>query len=233
MKQFKKWFGFMMAIFVMILSGGSSYAMAETPPNIPEGEGGGGPTGPTDGPGIGGTGPKWQGGSQEQQEKMNNWDYYVAHVNPTVVEMKLESCPIDQILRASKRMTPVDSNRIEYYSIGQRPIKTKLAAKLSKTTNGGSVKLTVENATVFGTGDIIMIKSCLGYQDNGTDRSTMIPLQLRVTEVDNDGNPTCYALNGKKNASRGNRDIPEDIEAGTVVMRLGRAAGEKEVETCS
>ena len=158
MKQFKKWFGFMMAIFVMILSGGSSYAMAETPPNIPAGEGGGGPTGPTDGPGVGGTGPKWQGGSQEQQEKMNNWDYYVAHVNPTVVEMKLESCPIDQILRASKRMTPVDSNRIEYYSIGQRPIKTKLAAKLSKTTNGGSVKLTVENATVFGTGDIIMIK---------------------------------------------------------------------------
>lgn len=233
MKQFKKWFGFMMAIFVMILSGGNSYAMAETPPNIPAGEGGGGPTGPTDGPGVGGTGPKWQGGSQELQEKMNNWDYYVAHVNPTVVEMKLESCPIDQILRASKRMTPVDSNRIEYYSIGQRPIKTKLAAKLSKTSNGGSVKLTVENATVFGTGDIIMIKSCLGYQDNGTDRSTMIPLQLRVTEVDNDGNPTCYALNGKKNASRGNRDIPEDIEAGTVVMRLGRAAGEKEVETGS
>ena len=32
MKQFKKWFGFMMAVLVMILSGGSSYAMAENPP---------------------------------------------------------------------------------------------------------------------------------------------------------------------------------------------------------
>ena len=233
MKQFKKWFGFMMAIVVMILSGGSSYAMAETPPNIPAGEGGGGPTGPTDGPGVGGTGPKWQGGSQEQQERMNNWDYYVAHVNPTVVEMKLESCPIDQILRASKRMTPVDSNRIEYYSIGQRPIKTKLTEKVNKTTNGGSVTLKVENPTVFGVGDIIMVNSYLGFKDNGTDRSEMIPLQLRVTEVDNDGNPTCYALNGKKNNARGNRDLPEDIALGTVVMRLGRAAGEKEVETGS
>ena len=73
----------------------------------------------------------------------------------------------------------------------------------------------------------------LGYDDNGTERSKMIPLQLRVTSVDNDGNPTCYALNGKKNDSRGNRDIPEDIAIGTVVMRLGRAAGEKEVETGS
>ena len=118
MKQFKKWFGFMMAMLVMILSGGSSYAMAENPPAIPSGEGGGGATGPLDGPGVGGSGPQWQGGSQEQQEAMGNWDYYVAHVNPTVVEMKLESCPIDQILRASKKMTPIDSVRVEYYSIG-------------------------------------------------------------------------------------------------------------------
>ena len=57
MKQFKKWFGFMMAVLVMILSGGSSYAMAETAPSVPAGEGGGGPTGPMNGPGGGGTGP--------------------------------------------------------------------------------------------------------------------------------------------------------------------------------
>ena len=233
MKQFKKWFGFMMAVLVMILSGGSSYAMAETAPSVPAGEGGGGPTGPMDGPGGAGTGPKWAGASKEQQEKMDNWDYYVAHVNPTVVEMKLESCPIDQILRASKRMTPIDNNIIYYYSIGQRPIKTKLTEKVAKTTSGGSVTFKVENPTVFGIGDIIMVNDMLGYDDNGTDRSKMIPLQLRVTSVDNDGNPTCYALNGKKNVSRGNRDIPEDIAVGTVVMRLGRAAGEKEVETGS
>lgn len=233
MKQFKKWFGFMMSMLVMILSGGSSYAMAETAPAVPAGEGGGGATGPMEGPGGGGTGPKWAAASKEQQEKMDNWDYYVAHVNPTVVEMKLESCPIDQILRASKRMTPIDSNIIYYYSIGQRPIKTKLTEKVSKTTSGGSVTFKVENPTVFGIGDIIMVNGMLGYDDNGTDRSKMIPLQLRVTSVDNDGNPTCYALNGKKNNSRGNRDIPEDIAIGTVVMRLGRAAGEKEVETGS
>ena len=93
---------------------------------------------------------KWENNDPEVRalwEKMNNWDYYVAHVNPTVVEMKLESCPIDQILRASKRMTPVDSNRIEYYSIGQRPIKTKLTEKVNKTTNGGSVTACVMTAS--------------------------------------------------------------------------------------
>lgn len=139
MKQFKKWFGFMMAMLVMILSGGSSYAMAENPPAIPSGEGGGGAIGPLDGPGVGGSGPQWQGGSQEQQEAMGNWDYYVAHVNPTVVEMKLESCPIDQILRASKKMTPIDSVRVEYYSIGQKPIMSKLTTQVNKQTNGNSV----------------------------------------------------------------------------------------------
>ena len=118
----------------MILSGGSSYAMAETAPGIAEGAGegagGGGTTGPLSGPGVAGKGPQWQGGAQEQQEKMGNWDYYVTYVNPTVVEMKLESCPIDQILRASKKMTPVYSQKVEYYSIGQRPILSKLTEKV-------------------------------------------------------------------------------------------------------
>lgn len=164
MRKFKKWFGFMMAIFVMIVSGGSSYAMAETPPAIPAGAGGGGPTGPTDGPGVGSKGPQWQGASQEQQEKMGNFDYYVSYVNPTVVEMKLESCPIDQILRASKRMTPVDSVRIEYYSIGQRPILSKLTEKVTKTTNGSTVTLKVENPTAFDNGDVIMVDGIYGLR---------------------------------------------------------------------
>lgn len=233
MRKFKKWFGFMMAIFVMIVSGGSSYAMAETPPAIPAGAGGGGPTGPTDGPGVGSKGPQWQGASQEQQEKMGNFDYYVSYVNPTVVEMKLESCPIDQILRASKRMTPVDSVRIEYYSIGQRPILSKLTEKVTKTTNGSTVTLKVENPTAFDNGDVIMVDGIYGFEDDGTTRSKLKPLQFRVIKGDDDNNPTCYALNGGKNEQRGNRNIPEDIPAGTVLLRLGRAAGEKEVETGS
>lgn len=233
MKQFRKWFGFMMAMLVMILSGGSSYAMAETPPSIPTGDGGGGPTGPMDGPGIGGSGPQWQGGSQEAQENLGNWDYYVAHVNPTVVEMKLESCPIDQILRASKKMTPIDSVRVEYYSIGQKPILSKLTAAVSKQTSGNSVTFKVENATAFDNGDVIMVDGIYGYDETGTNKSTLIPLQFRVIDHDNDNNPIAYALNGKKNASRGNRDFEDDIPVGTTLMRLGRAAGEKEVETGS
>lgn len=238
MKQFKKWFGFMMAVLVMILSGGSSYAMAETAPpvpggGIPAGAGGGGATGPLDGPGVGGSGPQWQGGSQEQQETMGNWDYYVAHVNPTVVEMKLESCPIDQILRASKKMTPIDSVRVEYYSIGQKPIMSKLTTQVNKQTNGNSVTFVVENPAAFDNGDVIMVDGIYGYDETGTNKSTLIPLQFRVISHDNDNNPIAYALNGKKNPSRGNRDFEDNIPVGTTLMRLGRAAGEKEVETGS
>ena len=179
MKQFKKWFGFMMAVLVMILSGGSSYAMAETAPpavpggGVPKGAGGGGATGPLNGPGVGGSGPQWQGASQEQQEAMGNWDYYVAHVNPTVVEMKLESCPIDQILRASKKMTPIDSVRVEYYSIGQKPIMSKLTTQVNKQTNGNSVTFVVENPAAFDNGDVIMVDGIYGYDETGTNKSTL------------------------------------------------------------
>ena len=237
MRKFKKWFGFMMSVFVMILSGGSSYAMAETAPGIAEaagaGAGGGGTTGPTDGPGVGGKGPQWQGGAQEAQEAMGNWDFYVTYVNPTVVEMKLESCPIDQILRASKRMTPVYSQKVEYYSIGQRPILSKLTEKVSKTTNGSTVTFKVENPSAFDNGDVIMVDGIFGYNSDGTTRSTLVPLQFRVMKGDDDKNPVCYALNGGKSEGRGNRNIPEEIPVGTVLLRLGRAAGEKEVETGS
>lgn len=233
MKKLKKWMGFMVAMVVMILSGGSMYAMAETPPNMPAPGEGGAPTGPLDGPGIGGQGTQWQADAQLQQEKMGNFDYYMTYVNPKVVELKLESCPIDQILRAARKITPVNSIRVEFYSIGQRPISSTLTEKVTATSNGNTVKLNVKNSTAFDMGDVIMVDGVMGYAEDGTTRSTMIPLQLRVVSSDENGNPICFALNGKKNASKGNFwDVP-DIEKDTKLIRLGRAAGEKEVETGS
>lgn len=230
MRKFNKWFGFMMAIIVMILSGGSAYAMAETPPATPSD---GSPTGPIDGPGIGGKGPKTQAGSQAAQEQMGNFDYYMAYVNPAIVELKLESCPIDQILRAAKKTTPVDSNRIEYYSIGQRKISSTLSEAVSEGKTGTTVVLKVANTDAFDVGDVIMVPDVMGYMDDGTTRSTMIPLQFRVIDSDVDENPVCYALNGKKNTSKNNRyDYPE-IAQGATLIRLGRAAGEMEPDTGS
>ncbi len=231
MRKFKKWFGFMMAVFVMILSGGSSYAMAETPPAVPTGEGANA-TGPLEGPGVSGKGPQWQADSQHQQEKMGNFDYYMAYVNPRVVELRLESCPIDQILRAAKKITPVDSIKVEYYSIGQRPISGKLTKTIEETSNGAAITLEVDNVTAFDNGDIIMVEGVMGYDEKGETRSTTVPLQLRVKNCDDSQFPVCYALNGKKNPTRSTRDVPK-IPEGTKLIRLGRAAGEKEVETGS
>ena len=234
MKQFKKWFGFMMGVAIMILSGGASYAMAETPPQIPEGERSGKPLGPMEGPGGGQKGPKWQADSQAQQEIKGNWDYYVNYVNPTVVEMKLESCPVDQILRAARKMTPIRSVKVEYYSIGQRPVMSKLKEQVAANTSGGTVTLKVENTTAFDNGDIIMVDGYLGWEEDGSTRSKIKPLQFRVIDCDNDENPICYAINGKKNSNKNqNRDFSDVIKVGTKLLRLGRAAGEKEVETGS
>ena len=88
---------------------------------------------------------------------MGNFDYYMAYVNPSIVELKLESCPIDQILRAAKKVTPVDSIRVEFYSIGQRPIKSTLEEDLAESSKGTTVTLKVVNSTAFDVGDIIMV----------------------------------------------------------------------------
>ena len=235
MKRFKKWFGFMTAVLAMILSSGSAFALADDAAILdPVGDLDGGP-----GRGVAGPNSRTQSqaimeGGEGDQPGLRDYDFYVKQINRHIVEMKLESCPVDQILRSSQRTNKSIDIRVKYYQIGQRPIKTTLQTAITATTDGNAHAIAPLNNTVFDSMDTIIFPEVMGYEEDGTTREKLKPLMVRVVgQQDGTLYPIVIAINGKKNTARGNRwDLPE-IPEGSTMLRLGRAAGEKDVETAS
>lgn len=226
MRKFTKWLGFMVAAVAIILGGGTGYAMADDPAIQ-------NPVGNLDGPGTGVAGDKTLTEAQAIMEgEKHDYDFYVTQINKHIVEMKLESCPIDQILRAASKTQKSKSILVKYYEIGQRPIKTTLSEAITATSDGVSHSVKPENNTVFDFQDTIIFPEIMGYKEDGT-RETLKPLMVRVVAQDAQNYPMVIAVNGPVNAGKGNRwDLPA-IPKGATMLRLGRAAGEKDVETAS
>lgn len=227
MKNFKKWFGFVIAALVIVFSGGGAYAMADDPAIQ-------NPIGNLDGPGTGVAGDKTLTEAQAiMEDQLHDYDYYQTQINKHIVEMKLESCPVDQILRASTKTQKSSSIKVKYYEIGQRPIRTTLDEAITATSNGTANVVKPANNTCFDFMDTIMFPGVMGFKEDGVTRETLKPLMVRVVAQDAQQYPMVIAVNGAKNASKGNNwDLPA-IPKGATMLRLGRAAGEKDVETAS
>nr|WP_298672894.1 hypothetical protein [uncultured Prevotella sp.] len=227
LKKFRKWFGFMLSTVIMILIPGNTFAMADATA-IQD------PVGSLDGgPGSGVAGANTQTQSQSiVEDQFKDLDYYQKQINKRITEMQLESCPVDQILRSAARINHSSSIVVKYYQIGQRPITSTLSADIAATNDGVAHAIKPANNSVFSEMDTILFPSIMGYQDDGT-RETLRPLMVQVVARDATNYPMVIALNGKKNTTQGNHwDLP-DIPAGTLMLRLGRAAAESDVETDS
>ena len=229
MKTFRKWLGFVVAAIAIIFSSGSAFALADDPAlTDPVGDLDGGA-----GKGVAGANSRTQTEDiMEGGDGKPNLDWYVKQINKRIVEMKLESCPIDQILRAATRSNHSTSMKIYYYQIGQRPIKSTLAEAIKATTDGVAHVVKPVDNSVFDSMDTILFPHVMGYKDDGETRETVIPLMVRVVGSTTEQYPYVIAVNGKKNAKGNKWDLP-DIPKGATMLRLGRAAGEKDVETAS
>lgn len=228
----KSWIVLVASIIATILSGGA-YAMADTPAldnRVEDLQDGGKRVSGADNP----EGGQWHEESRQVAEDKNkDFDYYQKQINKKICEMKLESTPIDQILRAAERTQHADSMIIKYYSIGQRAITTKLKTKVTETSSGVATKIEPMLTTAFDNMDTILFPTVKGYDMDSTNaRSLTIPLMVRVTGRSEEGYPLVIAVNGKKNVAGNYFDLPE-IPAGSLMLRLGRAAGERDVKTGS
>lgn len=241
MKKFKNWLGFVAAMVAMILSGGGAYAAAATAPLAND------PDNPTlenrvdeiPGGGVVASGPDDRGGQWHEdsrkiaEETNKDFDYYQKQINKRICEMKLESCPIDQILRSANRSNHADSMIIKYYRVGQRPVYTTLQTAVAGTNNGLGNEIAPVNPKCFDNMDTILFPKVKGYKADGTTEDPYHPLMVRVVGRTAAGAPIVIAINGKLNASAGNNyDLPA-IPEGAVMLRLGRAAGERDVKTGS
>lgn len=147
-----------------------------------------------------------------------------------IVEFRPEQTPFDTILRyVSQR--PTKSLSVKWGQNDVKPMSTTTAAKYDvPTTPTETATLTLTNGKLFPKTGTIRVPSILGYEADGTTQSTNA-LQLYVQDRNYSLNTiTVRAVNGPKATPTSPTTVPA-IPAGTKLYRLGRAAGELDVQT--
>lgn len=227
--------GVLLSVLAIVFGGFGTYAMAADPVTVTDGKNTMTAAGldPQNGGGFDVPGDM----TVTKTEQIADPEYYVKMVNQRICEMKFTGTPIDQILRNASSHT-TNSITVKFYSVGQKPLKTTLKTKVTATSQtGNTITLDVANPNVFGSMDTILVLDgkgnfVTGYKGEGFAEADKVhALMLRVLDKDTSGKPIVYAVNGQ--AVNGKPFKVPDLEAGSILIRLGRAAGEKDVSTGS
>ena len=227
MKKVKSFFSFLFSIIAMLVVGAASGGYACAADGL-------------DGSGVqdlgGGKGKVVSGASSvTQNEQIQDAEWYLKEINKTIVEMKFTGTPIDQILRTAT-FNKSDSIVVKYYSVGQRPLRAVLSKQFNEMTNDTPQAVELEDNSVLNAMDTCL---CLdkdgniipGYKPGTTEQDPTLPLMIRVHAVSSETNlPLIYAVNGKKSSANHPFVVPQ-LEKGTVLLRMGRAAAEKDVQS--
>lgn len=162
-------------------------------------------------------------------------EFYQKEIDKRITKIRPMATPIDQISRYAKSVKS-DSFVVKYYSTGTRPIRTTLTKAVTAQDSGSSVAIDVEDANIFTTDDTIRVVGVKGItNEKGVAydvASTRIPdLVLQVCGRDsNTSKPVVYAVNGNKDGDGQPIWLPA-IPEGTVLIRMGKAGAELDVQT--
>ena len=163
-------------------------------------------------------------------------ELYSDYVDRNITKIRPMSTPLDNISRLSKRKIKCDSFVVKYYSVGSRPIKTSTLEELRPMTSGQSVELPVADPSMFTIDDTIRVVGIKGTHDsNGqpykADDESTPELMLWVCGVNTTTQmPVVCAINGNLN-NQGQPIFIPGIPEGTVLVRMGKACGELDVQT--
>lgn len=162
--------------------------------------------------------------------------FYMSDVDRRIVKIRPMATPLDQISRYAKAQN-CDSFDIKYYSVGTRPISCPTSQSIAKQTSGASVSLPVDDPNLFTLDDTIRVTGVKGvYDEKGVkydaDSDDTPDLILCVCGKDPQTNvPTVYAVNGEWDAATRQATLVPAIPAGTILVRMGKACGELDVQT--
>lgn len=161
-------------------------------------------------------------------------DMYQADIDARITKIRPMATPIDQISRFATAQK-ADSFEVKYYSVGTRPVKTTVQTKLTPTQNATSEVLVVEQPDIFTLDDtirVVGIKAKFDYTGHEYTQSAddCPDLVLCVCGKNNNGQPIVFAVNGSK-VNGQPIGVPEEIPAGTVLIRMGKSCGELDVQT--
>lgn len=164
-------------------------------------------------------------------------DFYMNDVDKNIIKIRPMSTPIDQISRYANA-SKTDSFICKYYSVGTRPIKTTVSTAVTAVTSGTMQSFTLEVAdpSIFSKDDTIRcvgVKAKTDYKGqaySASDPKTPDLVLCVCGFSDSSHNPVVYCVNGNKD----NNDqpiLPPAIAKDTVLIRMGKACGELDVQT--
>ena len=158
-------------------------------------------------------------------------DYYAKEIDKRITKMRPMRTPIDQITRKASTISRSGSMVVQYYSVATRPIRTTVKTQVTAMTSGqGSTTVQVDDGSIFSLTDTIRVVGVKGYKADGATQDTKDLMLYVVGKNDETSYPVVIAVNGKKNNDGTNSLVPQ-IAANTVLIRMGRAASEIDVET--
>ncbi len=247
MKATKSTFNRLMSVFIMVLAVifgvNGSVLMAEAA-GLPDGgttesgapaEAGGAPAAGEAGSGGAAAGSDGIATETAGRDNFSEQDieFYSNDINEKITKIRPMATPVDQI---SRYATPKKASSfvVEYWSIGTRPIKTKVKTQLEKSTTP-SAKLVVEDPQMFTLDDtirVVGVKAITNYKGvlYTTIKNKPVPdLELCVCGRDTDGQPIVYAINGN-DVDGQPLGIPQ-LPVGTVLIRMAKSCGELDVQT--
>ena len=158
-------------------------------------------------------------------------DLLLNEIDQQIVKIRPMSTPIDQISRyaGSKHS---GSMIVDYYSVDTKPTSAALKDEISESqpTSGSESPVVVINTTnneIFDPTDTILVQNVSGYESDGQTESGQ-DLMLYVINRTNDG-VSVMAVNGP--TINGVPNCFPSIVQGTVLIRMGRAASELDVQS--
>jgi len=167
-------------------------------------------------------------------EQEANADFHVTDLDQKVMKIRPMSTPLEQITRG-KGGRHINSMRTRYYSVGTRPVYTTLKTAVEEQTSGDRATIVPVDGNLFTEDDTIRVVGVKAtYKENGTayESGEVIPdLMLKVIGVDEKtGDLTVFAVNGNIDADKNTIWLPA-IEAGTRLVRMGKACSELDAQT--
>jgi hypothetical protein len=229
MRKITKSFNYLLQVLMMFLIGAASGGFAAAAATLATGEQVGE---------LPGAGHVVEGESSvTKNEQIQDAEWYQKQIDKRIVEMKFTGTPIDQILRHAG-FNKSSSITVKYYAVGQRPLRVTIAEDFSAMNTKTPKAIQLEADNIVGEMDTLLALDkngnfVPGYQPGTDEVDKYHPLQIRVHAISSETNlPLCYATNGKRTADGAPFLIP-DLPAGTVLLRMGRAAAEKDVSTGS
>lgn len=160
-------------------------------------------------------------------------DYLLNEIDKQITRIRPMATPIDQLSRLAGAKHS-GSMVVDYFNVDTKPTTCKLATAYTvenielATEEYANATIHTTNDAIFDVSDTILVQGVSGYESNGTTVSK-VDMMLYVYGKTDDGQLQVVAVNGP--TLNGTENVIMPMPEGTVLIRMGRAAAELDVQT--